>query len=135
MFFPERHLQKTACFTSQAGKKLMLDDGAHLGRQDSLQRTRENLPRVFERAHKAVNLGMDNRISRNHALLLKEDGCWTIYDLNSRSGTHVNWIRIKAGEGVALKKGGLPNIGTVKGVTPNRPKLVVMIAVGKGKKK
>ena len=39
------------------------------------------------------------------------------------------------GMGVALKKGGLPNIGTVKGVTPNRPKLVVMIAVGKGKKK
>jgi hypothetical protein len=39
------------------------------------------------------------------------------------------------GKGVALKKGGLPNIGTVKGVTPNRPKLVVMIAVGKGKKK
>jgi hypothetical protein len=34
-----------------------------------------------------------------------------------------------------LKKGGLPNIGRVKGVTPNKPKLMVVIAVGKGKKK
>jgi hypothetical protein len=39
------------------------------------------------------------------------------------------------GKGVALKKGGLPNIGRVKGVTPNKPKLMVVIAVGKGKKK
>lgn len=39
------------------------------------------------------------------------------------------------GKGIALKKGGLPNIGTVKGVTKNKPKLVVMIAMGKGKKK
>jgi hypothetical protein len=39
------------------------------------------------------------------------------------------------GKGIALKKGGLPNIGTVKGVTKNKPKLVVMIAIGKGKKK
>ena len=41
----------------------------------------------------------------------------------------------KRGMGVALKKGGLPNIGRVKGVTPNKPKLMVVIAVGKGKKK
>jgi len=39
------------------------------------------------------------------------------------------------GMGVALKKGGLPNVGRVKGVTPNKPKLMVVIAVGKGKKK
>jgi len=39
------------------------------------------------------------------------------------------------GMGAALKKGGLPNVGRVKGVTPNKPKLMVVIAVGKGKKK
>ena len=41
----------------------------------------------------------------------------------------------KRGMGVALKKGGMPNIGRVKGVTPNKPKLMVVIAIGKGKKK
>jgi hypothetical protein len=39
------------------------------------------------------------------------------------------------GKGVALKKGGLPNIGKVSGVTSKKPKMMIVIALGKGKKK
>jgi hypothetical protein len=38
------------------------------------------------------------------------------------------------GKGVAMKKGGLPNIGKVSGVTSKKPKMMIVIAIGKSKK-
>ncbi len=132
MRFPERCLQKTACFSTLGGTKIMLKDGAHLGRQDSLKRTRENLPKVFERAHKAVKIGGDSTISKNHALLLKEEDRWAIYDLNSRSGTYVNGVRIRPGEGVTLNKGDSVLIGRSRFIfSEEYPTLNAAVLVGK----
>lgn len=52
----------------------------------------------------------DNTVSRRHAQLMKKDGSWTIYDLNSANGTYVNGVKVSGP--MELKQGDQIRCGT-----------------------
>jgi|TARA_B110000196_G_scaffold320215_1_gene341173 RNA polymerase sigma factor (sigma-70 family) len=58
---------------------------------------------------------LSNRyVSRKHATCSWNDNRWILHDLESRSGTYLNTIRMEKGEGVQLHDGDLIQIGPWK---------------------
>ncbi len=53
-------------------------------------------------------------VSRRHAEIQRSDGQWVIHDLESRSGTYLNTIRMESGEKVPLQTDDLLQIGPWK---------------------
>ncbi len=53
-------------------------------------------------------------VSRKHAVLVCQDECWHLKDLESRSGTYLNTIRMESGEVVQLHNDDLIQIGPWK---------------------
>jgi serine phosphatase RsbU (regulator of sigma subunit) len=54
----------------------------------------------------------DPFVSRQHAIVIKEDGTYTVVDQNSSHGTYVNGVRVQR---VALKSGDLLQLGSLEG--------------------
>lgn len=79
-------------------RRIMLDGNTHLGRISYPEhKSPRELPPIWKKATVAVVVDGDSYISRNHALILMEDGKCSVCDLNSLNGTNVNGERLVSG--------------------------------------
>ncbi|MBS3068451.1 FHA domain-containing protein [Candidatus Micrarchaeota archaeon] len=105
--------QASLVFRDLSGSKrrIILDKNTHLGRVPFPEhRSPRELPPVFKKAQIAVLVENDGHISRNHALLVREDEQWVLHDLNSLNGTRVNGESLPRGGERTLRSGDIIKI-------------------------
>lgn len=71
--------------------RLLITEGQYAGKVFPLDGSPISIGREPGRE---IVLLMDNRVSRNHARIVFENGAYTVYDNNSSNGTFVNNIRV-----------------------------------------
>lgn len=103
---PEPPVQQTAAMAP--GPRLVGIAGPYAGKTFALRAGETHIGRE---ATKDIGLPTDNTVSRSHALIALEAGCYVVRDLGSTNGTYVNGARITTHE---LKPGDVVQVGSTK---------------------
>jgi DNA-binding NtrC family response regulator len=71
-------------------------------------------------------------VSRRHALLVGENGSWTLEDIGSSNGTFVGGVRLARGVPVAFEPGAVVSLGEARLVLDERGGLGAVAGAGRG---